>query len=99
MLSTAARHGTDAARPLACCLQGLQRCWLHTGSPRSPQARPADLPEEQPASRANGSGSEQEILDLLSQSRLSTPVSQNPQSQLVRSRLLLWFMWRTVPGS
>ena len=49
------------------------RSWLHTGSPRSPQGAP-----EQTKPPSKEAGGEQEILDLLSQSRLSQAEGANP---------------------
>ena len=79
MLARFTQHSAPAIRPLAACLRG---CWLHTGSPRSPQVTPS----EQAASVPGKEGSnEQEILDLLSQSRLSSPVTKSPlDNQQVR---------------
>ena len=54
--------------------QGLPgQSWLHTGSPRSPQTAPQ---QTQPVSKEDDG--EQEILDLLGQSRLSSPEKKDP---------------------
>ena len=47
--------------------------WLHTGSPRSPQTAPQ---QTKPVSKEDDG--EQEILDLLGQSRLGSPDRKDP---------------------